>query len=79
MIGRFDAYRYIHFRLLEDQYRQAVLTAKFEELFYAAQDPVGSNGKARFSKGWVFEKVGTLFNDFYENHLPFGLTNAQKM
>jgi ATP-dependent DNA helicase RecG len=30
------------------------------------------------SKGFVFEKVGAVFNDFYNNHLPFELTNAQK-
>ncbi len=34
--------------------------------------------RQRFSKGWVFEKVGALFNDFYEHYLPFELTNAQK-
>jgi len=32
----------------------------------------------RFSKGVVFEKVGDLFNTFYEKHLPFQLTGAQK-
>ena len=32
----------------------------------------------RYSKGVVFEKVGDLFNTFYENHLPFELTGAQK-
>jgi ATP-dependent DNA helicase RecG len=32
----------------------------------------------RFSKGWVFDKVGNLFNTFYNQYLPFQLTNAQK-
>jgi len=26
----------------------------------------------------VFDKVGTYFNEFYNQHLPFTLTNAQK-
>lgn len=79
MIGRFDAYRYIHFPASEDQYRQAVRRLKFEELFYAQLGiQLVRMERLRFSKGWVFEKVGTLFNDFYENHLPFELTNAQK-
>jgi ATP-dependent DNA helicase RecG len=30
------------------------------------------------SKGFVFSKVGELFNEFFANHLPFQLTNAQK-
>jgi ATP-dependent DNA helicase RecG len=30
------------------------------------------------NKGFVFEEVGQVFLDFYENHLPFQLTNAQK-
>ena len=29
-------------------------------------------------KGYVFEKVGENFTSFYNNHLPFDLTNAQK-
>ena len=32
----------------------------------------------RKSKGVVFEKVGALFNSFYNDYLPFELTNAQK-
>jgi ATP-dependent DNA helicase RecG len=30
------------------------------------------------SKGYPFESLGCHFNDFYENYLPFELTNAQK-
>src|SRR4029078_7845551 len=32
----------------------------------------------RFSKGVKFEQVGDLFNTFYQHHLPFQLTGAQK-
>jgi ATP-dependent DNA helicase RecG len=31
-----------------------------------------------FSKGLVFSTVGEHFNDFYNHHLPFELTGAQK-
>ena len=30
------------------------------------------------NKGYLISKVGTLFNTFYHQHLPFPLTNAQK-
>lgn len=29
-------------------------------------------------KGMPLERVGENFTDFYNNHLPFDLTNAQK-
>ena len=29
-------------------------------------------------KGYIFSKVGDFFNLFYQNHLPFNLTGAQK-
>ena len=29
-------------------------------------------------KGYRFETVGSYFNTFYKDHLPFELTNAQK-
>src|SRR5574343_2073396 len=32
----------------------------------------------RYSKGVVFGQVGDIFNDFYQNQLPFELTGAQK-
>ncbi len=35
-------------------------------------------GRQRFSKGLVFSKVGDLFKNFYDEHLPFDLTGAQK-
>ncbi len=52
---------------------------KFEELFIA-QLRLGlvKLQRHRFSKGVVFDKVGEMFNDFYNHYLPFELTNAQK-
>lgn len=52
---------------------------KFEELFFIQMQLVKQKLlNTRDTQGVVFEKVGTLFNDFYQNHLPFELTNAQK-
>ena len=30
-------------------------------------------------RGYIFEKVGDVFNTFYTKNLPFQLTGAQKM
>lgn len=52
---------------------------KFEELFFI-QIQLGKQklSNTKFERGVVFEKVGEHFNEFYEKHLPFELTNAQK-
>jgi ATP-dependent DNA helicase RecG len=52
---------------------------KFEELFFLqiqlAKQKLTNTKQAQ---GVVFEKVGDLFNDFFNHHLPFELTGAQK-
>jgi ATP-dependent DNA helicase RecG len=52
---------------------------KFEE-FFVAQIRLGMirSQRHRSSKGVFFGQVGPLFNTFYEKHLPFELTAAQK-
>ncbi len=79
LINRLAALQQIHFPQSIAEYDAAVMRLKFEELFLA-QIRMGllRSGRHRFSKGVVFDKVGELFNDFYKNHLPFELTNAQK-
>jgi ATP-dependent DNA helicase RecG len=78
-IQRWEAFCNIHFPSTEDLYTHAVRRLKFEELFFA-QLRMGllRSSRHRFSKGWVFDKVGDLFNTFYNAYLPFQLTNAQK-
>jgi len=78
-ISRWEAFCNIHFPASEDMYMHAVRRLKFEELFFA-QLRLGMmrSARHRFSRGWVFDKVGDLFNTFYNNYLPFQLTNAQK-
>ncbi len=79
LLNRFSAYRQIHFPQTTNEYDEAVMRLKFEELFIAQlrMNLLRSN-RHRFSKGVVFGKVGDLFNDFFKNHLPFELTAAQK-
>lgn len=79
LIGRYKAYRQIHFPANTTEFEEAVKRFKFEELFLA-QLRMGllRSVRHRFSKGVVFDKVGDLFNSFYKEHLPFGLTEAQK-
>ena len=79
LMARYEAYRQIHFPSSEKNYQQALRRLKFEELFYAQlRINLIKLQRHRFSKGWAFEKVGDLFNDFYSHYLPFNLTNAQK-
>lgn len=79
LFGRFQAYRNIHFPLNEKAYQQALRRLKFEEFFFAqlGVQLIKLNRQHQI-KGLHFEKIGSLFNDFYQNHLPFQLTEAQK-
>jgi|694.fasta_scaffold01608_4 ATP-dependent DNA helicase RecG len=58
---------------------QARRRLKFEELFFIqihlAKQKIN---QTKLERGVVFQKVGAYFNDFYSQHLPFELTNAQK-
>ena len=78
-ISRWEAVCHIHFPSSEEMYQHAVRRIKFEELFFA-QVRLGlrRSERHRFSRGFSFEKVGEHFNSFYNNYLPFELTNAQK-
>jgi ATP-dependent DNA helicase RecG len=79
LIGRAQALRIIHFPPNFAQLEEAKKRLKFEELFFfevimaRRKQLLASERQAR-----PFLKVGDLFNDFYQNHLPFELTNAQK-
>lgn len=52
---------------------------KFEELFFIQiQIAKLKLASTRLERGVIFSKVGELFNTFYDHHLPFELTGAQK-
>ncbi len=79
LVGRYNAYRQIHFPQTMEEYEMAVKRLKFEEFFIAQlRMNLLRSQRHRFSKGVVFDKVGDLFNDFFKHHLPFELTGAQK-
>lgn len=79
LISRFRAFRGIHFPKDENELVHATRRLKFEELFLAQLRICRLRlNRHKNSRGWVFEQVGNLFNTFYEKHLPFQLTNAQK-
>lgn len=79
LISRDEAFRKIHYPKTADDMRQARYRLKFEELFYLQLTIVryASDQRRKF-RGYVFSKVGPIFNDFYHNNLPFPLTGAQK-
>ncbi|WP_339886962.1 ATP-dependent DNA helicase RecG [uncultured Flavobacterium sp.] len=69
----------IHFPKNQDLLAKAQFRLKFEELFFIQLHLITKNLIRKHKiKGHPFEKVGDNFNNFYKNHLPFELTNAQK-
>ncbi|MFC5683410.1 ATP-dependent DNA helicase RecG [Flavobacterium sp. MAHUQ-51] len=69
----------IHFPKSAEALAKAQFRLKFEELFFIQLQLIMKNLIQKHKiKGHPFTKVGELFNDFYQNHLPFELTNAQK-
>lgn len=69
----------IHFPKSQDLLAKAQFRLKFEELFFIQLQLITKNLIRKHKiKGHPFEKVGENFNNFYKNHLPFELTNAQK-
>jgi len=52
---------------------------KFEELFYVQLNILRyAKDRQRRYRGYIFERVGDVFNTFYSQNLPFLLTGAQK-
>ena len=69
----------IHFPKSQELLAKAQFRLKFEELFFIQLQLITKNliQKSKI-QGHSFSKVGENFTDFYNNHLPFELTNAQK-
>lgn len=79
LISREQALLKIHRPTSEREAEQARIRLKFEELFYLQLELlVRKKITMQKSKGVRMEKVGEEFNDFYQNHIPFELTGAQK-
>ncbi|HVK47160.1 MAG TPA: OB-fold nucleic acid binding domain-containing protein, partial [Pseudobacter sp.] len=78
-VSRFQAIQHIHFPPSAEAWQAAMNRLKFEEFFVAQlRLSLIKSQRHRYSRGVVFSQVGELFNNFYENHLPFELTGAQK-
>ncbi|MFC7356982.1 ATP-dependent DNA helicase RecG [Jejudonia soesokkakensis] len=69
----------IHFPQSQEHLARAQYRLKFEELFYIQLQLIRKNllHKSKI-KGYHFSKVGEHFTTFYNDHLPFKLTDAQK-
>lgn len=79
LVSRDDALRWVHYPKDAQQMQKARFRLKFEELFYVQLNILRyASDQRRKYRGYVFERVGREFNDFYRNHLPFSLTGAQK-
>jgi ATP-dependent DNA helicase RecG len=79
LMPRERAYREIHHPQSADLLKKAIFRLKFEEFFFLQlrllKQKIIQEQKL---KGFVFEKVGESFNQFFTTKLPFELTNAQK-
>ncbi|MGC8866242.1 MAG: ATP-dependent DNA helicase RecG [Bacteroidales bacterium] len=74
-----EALRQIHFPQNAEMLEKARTRLKFEELFFAQLEILHyKHQRKKFSKGHAFKVAGEYFNEFYNHHLPFPLTNAQK-
>ena len=79
LISKKDALINIHFPKSSEALAKAQFRLKFEELFFIQLQLITKNLIQKHKiKGHPFTLVGDFFNDFYQNHLPFELTGAQK-
>ena len=69
----------IHFPQSQTLLTKAQQRLKFEELFFIQLQLIRKKLIHKSTiKGYVFDSVGSYFNNFYKDYLPFELTSAQK-
>lgn len=79
LISLTDALRHIHFPQNTEWLKRAELRLKFEELFYVQLNILRYVRERQIHfRGYLFNKIGDIFNTFYHQNLPFALTEAQK-
>jgi len=79
LMGRDEAIRTIHYPKSARQLERARVRMKFEELFFVQLNILRYASAQRHKyRGYIFSRIGPLFNDFYQKNLPFELTGAQK-
>ncbi len=79
LISKAEALFNIHFPKNQELLAKAQFRLKFEELFFVQMQLISKKIlRKQKIKGMPFGEVGEHFTNFFENHLPFDLTNAQK-
>lgn len=79
LISKSSALFNIHFPKNQELLAKAQFRLKFEELFFVQLQLISKKMlRKKKIKGMPFDAVGERFTEFFENHLPFELTNAQK-
>lgn len=79
LISRAEALFNVHFPKSPELLSKAQIRLKFEELFYIQLQLLIKNMiQKKKIKGYVFDQIGNNFSQFYQEHLPFELTGAQK-
>ena len=79
IMGRDEALRAIHYPQNAKQLEKARVRLKFEELFFVQLNILRyASDQRRKYRGYVFNRIGQVFNTFYRDNLPFELTGAQK-
>lgn len=79
LMPREKAFFSIHRPTSFDEAKKAQIRLKFEELFFLQLELLlRKQITQKKIKGHVLKTVGEHFNRFYNNHLPFDLTGAQK-
>ena len=79
LISRDTAFRFIHYPHSHQEMQKAQVRLKFEELFYVQLNILRyASDQRRKYRGYIFNRIGDIFNGFYSHNLPFELTGAQK-
>lgn len=79
LVSRDAALRMIHYPHSHQEMQKAQVRLKFEELFYVQLNILRyASDQRRKYRGYIFNRIGDIFNGFYAHHLPFELTGAQK-
>ena len=78
LCNRYHAILWLHFPDTEHHEQMARHRMKWEELFISQLMIARLRLQHTIQRGWMFEKVGDAFNSFFNKHLPFQLTGAQK-
>ncbi|MCQ2333815.1 MAG: ATP-dependent DNA helicase RecG [Paludibacteraceae bacterium] len=78
LMGMTEALSNIHFPKDTPTMRRARERFKFEELFYIQLSILRKMKRREQHEGFVMQTVGRHFHHFYQQCLPFPLTNAQK-